>query len=159
MKSLKLCTFGAVLAFMVSAACHAGVQKAAFLQGSKLEGGGDFLISGTPTSIAWNERSSIDPAVFEHSVNSMHLLTVLEDGDYTIAVTMPVISIDTPDNRPSQGMEIYVNGEPAPGSIGQSGYLRNQPRNTQMHQETSNHAHLMLREQCFPLFPMMLWTA
>ena len=145
MKSLKLCTLGAVLAFMVSAACHAAVQKAAFLQGSKIEGGVDFLVSATPVSIAWNERSSIDPSVFDHNVNSMHQLTVLEDGDYVVAATMPVISVDTPDNRPSQGMEIYVNGEPAPGSMGQSGYIRNQPRNALMQQETSNHAHLLLK--------------
>ncbi len=145
MKSLKLCTLVAALTLMVSAACHAAVQKAAFLQGSKLEGGGDFLTSGVPVSIAWNERSSIDPSVFDHNVNSMHQVTVLEDGDYIVAATMPVISVDTPDLRPSQGMEVYVNGEPAPGSIGQSGYIRNQPRNTQMHQETSNHAHVLLK--------------
>jgi len=37
-----------------------------------------------------------------------------------------------------------VNGEPAAGSMGQSGYIRNQPRNAMMQQETSNHAHLLL---------------
>ena len=144
MKSLKICTFGAVLAFMVSTACQAAVQKAAFLQGSKIEGGLDFLVSASPVSIAWNERSSIDPSVFDHSVDSQHQLTVLEDGDYIVAATMPVISINTADNRPSQGMEVYVNGEPAAGSMGQSGYIRNQPRNAMMQQETSNHAHLLL---------------
>ena len=144
MKSLKLCTFGAVLTFMVGAACQAAVQKAAFLQGSKIEGGLNFLVSASPVSIAWNERSSIDPSVFDHSVDSQHQLTVLEDGDYIVAATMPVISVNTADNRPSQGMEVYVNGEPAAGSMGQSGYIRNQPRNALMQQETSNHAHLLL---------------
>jgi len=144
MKSLKICTLGAVLTFMVSAACQAAVQKAAFLQGSKIEGGLDYLVSASPVSIAWNERSSIDPSVFDHSVDSQHQLTVLEDGDYIVAATMPVISVNTADNRPSQGMEVYVNGEPAAGSMGQSGYIRNQPRNSLMQQETSNHAHLLL---------------
>ena len=92
MKSLKICTLGAVLTFMVSAACQAAVQKAAFLQGSKIEGGLDYLVSASPVSIAWNERSSIDPSVFDHSVDSQHQLTVLEDGDYIVAATMPVIS-------------------------------------------------------------------
>ena len=78
----------------------------------------------------------IDPSVFDHSVDSQHQLTVLEDGDYIVAATMPVISVDTADNRPSQGMEVYVNGEPAAGSMGQSGYIRNQPRNSLMQQET-----------------------
>jgi hypothetical protein len=145
MKSLKLCTIGAALALMVTAVCQAAVEKAAFLQGSQVEGGGAYLDSATPTSIAWNERSSIDPSVFEHSINSIHQLKVLEDGDYIVAATMPVVAIDTPDNRPSQDIEIYVNGEPAPGSQGRTGYIRNQPRNTNMQDETSCHAHLLLQ--------------
>ena len=145
MKSLKLCTIGAALALMVTAVCQAAVEKAAFLQGSQLEGGGVYLDSATPTSIAWNERSSIDPSVFEHDINSIHRLTVLEDGDYIVAATMPVVAIDTADNRPSQEIEIYVNGEPAPGSQGRTGYIRNQPRNTNIQDETSCHAHLLLQ--------------
>jgi len=145
MKSLKLCTLGAVFAVLVTTVCHSAVKNAAFLQGSKLEDGSDFLLTATPIGIAWNERSSIDPSLFDHDVNSLHQLTVLDDGDYIVAATMPVISINTADNRPSQGLEIFVNGEPAPGSIGQSGYIRNQPRNNNMQQETSNHAHLLLQ--------------
>jgi len=145
MKSLKLCTIGAALALMVTAVCQAAVEKAAFLQGSQVESGGTYLDSATPTSIAWNERSSIDPSVFEHSINAIHQLKVLEDGDYIVAATMPVIAIDTPDNRPSQEIEIYVNGAPAPGSQGRTGYIRNQPRNTNMQNETSCHAHLLLQ--------------
>jgi hypothetical protein len=144
MRYVKILTLVVAIAAAFNFESHAAVEKAAFLQGSELEGGVPFLTSAAPISIAWNERSSIDPRVFEHDVRTPHQLKVLEDGDYIALATMPVISFDTPDNRPSQGIEIFVNGEPAPGSMGQSGYIRNQPRNSNMQNETSCHAHLLL---------------
>ena len=137
----------AIAALVMFAAVHsqAGVSKAAFLQGSQVEGNADYLISAAPISVLFNEYSSIDPSVYQHDTNQANQLTVLEDGDYLVAATMPILSVETPDNRPCAALEVFVNGSPAPGSLGQSGYIRNQPRNTNMQSETSCHAHLLLR--------------
>ncbi|HCB99485.1 MAG TPA: hypothetical protein DEP78_14550 [Verrucomicrobiales bacterium] len=144
-KHLFLRTLVAVaLTLFATVDSQAGVSKAAFLQGSQVEGGGEFLSSSAPISIAFNERSSIDPSAFDHDINNLHQLKVTEAGDYLIVATMPVIAVDTPDNRPCAGLEVYVNGAPAAGSLGQSGYIRNQPRNTNMQSETSCHTHLLI---------------
>ncbi|MEK9950435.1 MAG: hypothetical protein VW579_14825, partial [Verrucomicrobiales bacterium] len=145
-KHLFLHTLVAVaLTLFATVDSQAGVSKAAFLQGSQVAGNADYLTSATPISVSFNEYSSIDPSVYEHDSNQATELKILEDGDYLVAATMPIISVETPDNRPCAALEVFVNGSPAPGSLGQSGYIRNQPRNTNMQSETSCHAHLLLR--------------
>ena len=144
-KHLFLHTLAAVaLTLFATVDSQAGVSKAAFLQGSQVEGGGEFLSSPAPISIAFNERSSIDPSAFDHDINNLHQLKITEAGDYLVLATLPVIAFDTPDDRPCAGLEVYVNGAPAAGSLGQSGYIRNQPRNTNMQSETSCHTHLLI---------------
>ncbi len=144
-KHLFLHTLVAVaLTLFATVDSQAGVSKAAFLQGSQVEGGGEFLSSPAPISIAFNERSSIDPSAFDHDINNLHQLKITEAGDYLVLATLPVIAFDTPDDRPCAGLEVYVNGAPAAGSLGQSGYIRNQPRNTNMQSETSCHTHLLI---------------
>lgn len=123
---------------------HGAVANVALLQGSQLENGARELTSSGFRSILWAEKSSIDPTVFDHSFDNATKLTVKKDGDYLVSVTVPLISIDTTDNRPSQIIEVFVNGGRAPGTVGQSSYIRNQPRNANMHQESSNHVNALL---------------
>ena len=123
---------------------RAVVKDAAVLQGSTLADGSAYLTSATPVSIVWDEKVNVDPSAFTLSTENPSQLMVRKDGDHLVAVTMPVISINTADNRPSQGLEVYVNGEPAAGTVGTSGYIRNQPRNANMQQETSCHVHALL---------------
>ena len=128
----------------------AAVANVAALQGSSLEDGSTQLTSATPQSIQWNEKTSIDPTVFEHSLTDAAKVIVKQDGDYLVAATAPFISVNPPgglpaDNRPSQVIEVYVNGEPAAGTVGQTSYIRNQPRNANMQQEASDHIHALLR--------------
>ena len=123
---------------------HAAVAKVALLQGSQLENGARELTSSGFRSILWAEKSSIDPTVFDHSLDNATELTVKMDGDYLVAVTVPLISVNTADNRPSQIIEVFVNGGRAPGTVGQSSYIRNQPRNANMQQESSNHVNALL---------------
>lgn len=123
----------------------AAVANVAVLQGSLLEDGSTELVSATPMSILWTEKSSIDPTIFEHSLTDATRLVVKQDGDYLVAVTVPFISINTADNRPSQVVEVYVNGTAAPGTVGESSYIRNQPRNANMQQESSDHVHALLK--------------
>ncbi len=144
MKTLKLCLVGLAAAVLGANQLQAVVKDAAFLQGSSLADGSTELTTATPTAISWTESSSVDPDTFDHSFTDPGKLVVKKAGDYLVAATMPVISISTADNRPSQGIEIYVNDAPAPGTVGTSGYIRNQPRNTNMQQETSVHAHTLL---------------
>jgi hypothetical protein len=144
MKTLKLCLVSLAAASLGASSLQAVVKNTAFLQGSNLADGSTELTTATPTAIAWTESSSVDPNTFDHSFADAGKLVVKKAGDYLVAATMPVISISTSDNRPSQALEVYVNGEPAAGTIGSSGYIRNQPRNTNMQQETSNHAHALI---------------
>ena len=140
----KLCLFAVAAGLFMAPSLHAVVKDAAFLQGSSLANGDTQLTSATPTAISWTERSSIDPGTYDHSFATPGQLVVKKAGDYLVAATMPVIAISDADNRPSQAFEIYVNGEVAPGTVGASGYIRNQPRNVNMQNETSNHAHTLL---------------
>lgn len=144
MKTLNICFVVLAAGVVAANSLRAAVQDAAFLQGSTLADGSVHLNSATPKAIAWTEKSSIDPGAFEHSFADPAKLTVKQDGDYLVAATMPVISFDDTDGRPSQALEVYVNGEPAPGTVGSSGYIRQQPRNANMHRETSDHAHALL---------------
>ncbi len=146
MKTLNICFVALVAGLAAANSLRAAVQDAAFLQGSTLADGSAYLNSATPKAIAWTEKSSIDPGTFEHSFVEPAKLMVKQDGDYLVAATMPIISIDDNDNRPCQALEVYVNGEPAPGTVGSSGYIRNQPRNANMHRETSDHAHALLAD-------------
>ena len=128
----------------------AAVTNVASFQGSSLEDGATELTSATPKSIRWNAKTSIDPTTFEHSLTDSAKVIVKKDGDYLVAATAPFISISPAgglptDNRPSQVIEVYVNGEPAPGTVGQTSYIRNQPRNANMHQEASDHVHALLK--------------
>ncbi len=144
MKTLKFCLVTLAAAILGANSLQAVVKDTAFLQGSSLADGSTELTSANPIAISWTERSSLDPGTFDHSFANASQLIVKKDGDYLVAATMPVISINTADNRPSQALEVYVNGEPAPGTVGSSGYIRNQPRNVNMQQETSDHAHALL---------------
>ena len=144
MKTFNICLVALVAGIVAANSLRAAVQDAAFLQGSTLADGSVYLNSATPKAIAWTEKSSIDPGAFEHSFVEPAKLMVKQDGDYLVAATMPIISFDNNDNRPCQALEVYVNGEPAPGTVGSSGYIRNQPRNANMQRETSDHAHALL---------------
>ena len=146
MKTLNICFVALVAGVVATNSLRAAVQDAAFLQGSTLADGSAYLNSATPKAIAWTEKSSIDPGTFEHSFVEPAKLMVKQDGDYLVAATMPIISFDDTDGRPSQALEVYVNGEPAPGTVGSSGYIRQQPRNANMHRETSDHAHALLAD-------------
>ncbi|MBT5705432.1 MAG: hypothetical protein HOI66_03850, partial [Verrucomicrobia bacterium] len=117
MKTLKLCLVTLASAILGASSLQAVVKDTAFLQGSNLADGSTELTTTTPTAIAWTESSSIDPNTFDHSFADPGKLVVKKAGDYLVAATMPVISISTADNRPSQALEVYVNGEPAPGTI------------------------------------------
>ncbi|MBI4660349.1 MAG: hypothetical protein HY735_16050 [Verrucomicrobia bacterium] len=137
----------ALLVFNVATAtqARAAVANAAWLQGSLLEDGSRELNSATPKAIQWMQKSSIDPRLFDHSLNDPTKLIVKQDGDFLVAATLPVISLDTSDNRPTQAIEVYVNGQPAPGAVSQSSYIRNMPTGANMHQESSDHIHCLLK--------------
>ncbi len=121
------------------------VKDAAQLQGNLLEDGTANLNSSTPKSILWNLASSIDPTAFEHSFETGHQLKVLKDGDYLVLATVPYATLpNAADNRPVQKIEVYVNGDRVPGTIGQSSYIRNQPRNANIQNESSDHSYSLI---------------
>ncbi len=146
MNAIKKCTLLVCIGLLTFAqSSRAVVKNAAQLQGNLLEDGSANLNSATPRSILWNLASSIDPTAFEHSFESGHQLTVLNDGDYLVLVTAPYATPPgAADNRPAQKIEVYVNGEPVPGTIGQSSYIRNQPRNANIQNESSDHSYSLV---------------
>ncbi len=113
-------------------------RHAAWLQGDKLTTGRDSLGSTRPTPIAWLTRSSIDTSTFEHNLNEPGDLIVKRDGDYFVAVTLPIIA--SSGERLTQRIEVYVNSRATPGSLGQSTYIRN----ASGHTESSGHVHVLL---------------
>lgn len=117
---------------------QAAVENVAWLQGNRLDTGSPDLISATPTAVRWNVRSSIDPGVFEHSFESITQLVIRQDGDYLVAATLPVFG--NAGDRPTQAIEVYVNGAPAAGALSQCSYVRN----TSNANESSDHVNALL---------------
>ena len=145
MKTLKLCLVTLVATILGASSLQAVVKNAAQLQGNLLEDGTADLSSATPKSILWNLGSSIDPTAFEHSFETGHQLKVLNDGDYLVLATAPYATLpNAADNRPVQKIEVYINGSPVPGTIGQSSYIRNQPRNANIQNESSDHTYSLI---------------
>jgi hypothetical protein len=112
------------------------VKNVAWLQGNQLSDGSSDLDVSTATALTWNQKSVIDPKVYDHLFTNGHILTVLKDGDYFVAATLPITG---PGARITQRIEIYVNGLET-GHVGQSTYIRN----ANGHSESSAHVHTLL---------------
>jgi hypothetical protein len=137
MKSKNLMLLAVMfLALVLIYSASAAVDRVAWLQGVQLENGSSNLaVGGTPTAISWTTVSSVDAERFIHSFMDPTRLVLREPGDYLIAATLPINLGSGDVQRATQAIEVYVNGAPAPGAIGQSSYLRN----TGSHTEASAH--------------------
>ena len=71
--------------------------------------------------IAWNSYSSVDPTAFSHDLSSSDL-TVLKDGDYLVAVTVPLSA--SVGLRNTHRADLLVNGTAVPTALGESSYIR-----------------------------------
>ena len=89
---------------MASASAFAAVKNGASLKGNEYTKGDVNAVGGVTRNnavgggvIAWNEYSSVDPTAFSHDLSSGDL-TVLKDGDYLVAVTVPLSTINSQRN-------------------------------------------------------------
>ena len=108
----------------------AAVKNGASLKGNEYTKGGNNAKGGGV--IAWNSYSSVDPTTFNHDLTSGDL-TVLKDGDYLVAFTVPFNTINA--QRNTHRAELLVNGEAITTALGESGYLRF----SNAHTEASDH--------------------
>ena len=115
---------------MASASAFAAVKNGASLKGNAYTKGGNNAVGGGV--VAWNEYSSVDPTSFSHDLSSGDL-TVLKDGDYLVAVTVPLSTINS--QRNTHRADLLVNGTVVPTALGESSYLRF----TNAHTEASDH--------------------
>ncbi len=139
MKLSKLLPILLALGATISVTTQAAVQNVAFLQGNTLENGSPNLSVAEPTAIAWGSGSSIDPTVFDHAFDANHQLVVKKDGDYLVSYTVPMLGAS--GARQTNSMEVYVNGEPAAGTLCASTYIRN----ANNHLESSAHNAALLQ--------------
>ncbi|HJN88823.1 MAG TPA: hypothetical protein QGG93_00725, partial [Verrucomicrobiota bacterium] len=115
---------------MASTSVFAAVKNGASLKGNQYTNGGNSVLNDHV--IAWNHYSSVDPTVFNHDLSS-ETLTVLKDGDYLIAVTVPLYSLNGARN--TQRADLMVNGSAVPTGLGESSYIRVENNHT----EASDH--------------------
>ena len=104
---------------MASSSAFAAVKNGASLKGNQYTKGGNSAKGGGV--IAWNEYSSVDPSAFSHDLASGDL-TVLKDGDYLVAVTVPLYAVNA--QRNTHRADLMVNGTAVPTGLGESSYIR-----------------------------------
>ena len=95
----------ATVILMASTSAFAAVKNGASLKGNEYTKGGNLVKGGGV--IAWNSFSSVDPTAFSHDLSS-ETLTVLNDGDYLIAVTVPIYTFN--GQRNTQRADLLING-------------------------------------------------
>ncbi len=122
----------AVAALGLPAPAEAAVKNVAWLLGTTLKNGSPVLNSIEPMGINWAAHSSIDPAIYDHLLVNSSLLTIKKAGDYLIAVTLPMQGKGV---RSAQAIEVYVNGQIAPGAVSRCAYVRA----ASGHEESSAH--------------------
>ena len=118
MNSTKLIAVAAAI-LMASTSAFAAVKNGASLKGTEYTKGGNNAKGGGV--IAWNSYSSLDPTAFSHDLSSSDL-TVLKDGDYLVAVTVPLSTINA--QRNTHRADLLVNGTAVPTALGESSYIR-----------------------------------
>ena len=129
MNSTKLVAVATAI-LMASTSAFAAVKNGASLKGNEYTKGGNNAKGGGV--IAWNSYSSLDPTAFSHDLSSSDL-TVLKDGDYLVAVTVPISTINS--QRNTHRADLLVNGTEAPTGVGESSYIRF----ASGHSESSDH--------------------
>jgi len=115
----------------------AAVRNVAWLQGTTLKNGSPVLNSIEPMAINWSAHSSIDPSVYAHQLVNASRLTVLQDGDYLVAATLPMKGKGV---RSAQAIEVYINDRIASGALSRCGYIRA----ASGHEESSAHLACLL---------------
>lgn len=114
----------------------------AVLTGTETTDGTD-LIPGGPNALIWS-GVKYNSTYFAYSDASPTELEVVTDGDYLIAITLPMYRTDNLSNNDRSRIqaEIRVDGSKQDVGVGRSSYIRNNSD----HNESSNHLHILLED-------------
>ncbi len=107
----------------------------ALLTSTTTTAGTDFN-PASATAVSWT-GINIDSDYFDHNGINPERLTVKQDGDYFLALTIPFQSALL---RSAVRSEVYVNGTVVPGTVAESSYIRN----SSAHSESSDHLAVLL---------------
>jgi len=90
-------------------------------------------------ALSWS-ASDYDDDYFSYSAGSPSRLTVDSDGDYLIALTLPMYRADVINNRTNVEAEVRVNGTKVDVGLARSSYNRGRT----YHHKASDHLHVLL---------------
>jgi hypothetical protein len=103
---------------------------------------GSTNLNNALSPLQWS-TSTVDTYYFGHSTSTnSHEVTLRQDGDYFLAVNVPMERTDGTNSRSRVGVEVRLNGVAVPEGLGRSGYIRNQ----NSHSESSSHANFLLTD-------------
>ncbi len=126
------------LCFLSGRAVAAPMMKNAWLAATETTSGSN-INAAAGVALKWSS-ATFDDTYFDHSlVSSPERLIIKNAGDYLVAVTVPMMGSVT---RAAVQAEVWVNGSPATGTIGESSYIRNGSG----HNESSNHIAVFLND-------------
>ena len=83
------------------------------------------LNNSTPTALSWNLSADYDSTYFSYSSSSPSQLAVNVDGDYYLALTLPVTRTDTSTRDTRIQAQVYVNGAPQAFAVSRSAFIGN----------------------------------
>jgi hypothetical protein len=93
--------------------------------------------------LQWS-TSTIDSYYFAHATSAdSHKVTLRQDGDYFISVTLPHQRVDTNNTRTRIGVEVKKNGEVVQEGIGRSAFIL---QGGVTHTESSSHVNFLLTD-------------
>ncbi len=100
----------------------------------------------TPGALLWS-TSTVDDFYFSHSTSSSpERLFIEKDGDYLVAVTLPLERVDANNAVSRVGFEVRVNGVVVPEGLGRSGYIQNNITDGERQNNSSSHGHFLLTD-------------
>jgi len=113
-------------------------QGIAWLQGSQTSAGID-INQASAVAFEWSDYD-YDPNFYDFSVSNPTRLIVKQNGDYLIAITLPMERTDVNNSRTRLEVDIRVNGVKQTVGVGRSSFIRN----AGSHGESSDHLHALL---------------
>lgn len=96
----------------------------AWLTGTSTTVSGELNNAGA-TPLSWNVSADYDSTYFTYSSSSPSQLTVNQDGDYYVALTLPVTRTNANARDTRVEADVYVNGAPIAYGISRSAFISN----------------------------------
>ena len=117
-------------------------EKTAQLTGTTLENLDVNLNQNTLNALSFSQ-SYYDSDYYSHDISQDgHQIIIQHDGDYLLALTIPMERTDTTSTRTALQTEIHINGQKADIGVGRSSYIRLGSD----HSESSDHLHVLLED-------------